>query len=265
MELGQYGQIKTKVWNMLRIDLNCYKSEQMCRRLDSWLARSNELNWDEYFLRLKNDSKELSKFRDFLTINVSEFFRDTERWQYLKNEILPNLLKQAQQQRGVRNLRIWSAGCSVGQEPYTLAMLMDELAPAGNHMILASDLDRGALQKAMGRGPYSADDIREVTADRRLKYFETGGPPYFVKEKVARTVKFRELNLLNDTFETNLDLIVCRNVIIYFTNEAKAELYKRFHAALRPGGILFLGGTEIIPYPKEIGLCSHSISFYLKT
>jgi chemotaxis protein methyltransferase CheR len=265
METIQYTQVKSHVWRMLRIDLNSYKSEQMCRRLDSWLVRSNTPSWEEYFHRLQNDPKELGKFRDYLTINVSEFFRDAERWQTLKDQVVPDLLKEAQRLRpGRGGLKVWSAGCSTGQEPYTLAMLLEEVAPLGDHHILASDLDRGALAKAMARGPYSPEDLRSVSAERRSKYFEPGGPPFFVKEKTARTVKFHELNLLLDPFENNFDLIVCRNVIIYFTNEAKMELYKRFQAALRPGGILFLGGTEVIPRPVDLGLRSQGISFYTR-
>jgi chemotaxis protein methyltransferase CheR len=263
MELDQYGHIKTKVWNLLRIDLNSYKSEQMCRRLDSWLVRSNTTTWDEYFRRLQSDAKELSKFRDYLTINVSEFFRDTDRWKTIQEQVIPQLIKDNQAQRSTKTgLRIWSAGCSTGQEPYTLAIIMDELAPMSDYSVLATDLDRGALQKAMERGPYSQDDVRNVSPERRAKYFDQTGNTFHFKEKYARHVKFRELNLFLDPFETNLDLIVCRNVIIYFTTEAKQELYKHFQSALRPGGILFLGGTEIIPYPNEYGLRSQGISLY---
>jgi chemotaxis protein methyltransferase CheR len=265
MEMNQYAQVKTQIWRLMRIDLSSYKSEQMCRRLDSWLVRSSTSNWEDYFRRVQEDPKELRRFRDYLTINVSEFFRDAERWQSLKDQVIPELLKDAHQYRPRSGLKIWSAGCSTGQEPYTLAMVMDEMAPALPHQVLATDLDRGALQKAMARGPYSLDDVRNVSIERRAKYFEPGGPPFMVKEKTGRTVKFKELNLLLDTFDTNFDLIVCRNVIIYFTAEAKGELYKRFQAALRPGGILFLGGTEVIPRPTEIGLHSQGISFYART
>jgi chemotaxis protein methyltransferase CheR len=265
MEANQYTQVKTQVWKLLHIDLSSYKSEQMCRRLDSWLVRSSTPTWEEYFRRVQEDPKEMRKFRDYLTINVSEFFRDADRWQTLKDQVIPDLLKENQQQRlGKAGLKIWSAGCSTGQEPYTLGIIMDEVAPQLDHHILASDLDRGALQKAQARGPYTVEDLRGVSAERRLKYFEPAGPPFFVKEKTGRMIKFRELNLLLDSFETNFDLIVCRNVIIYFTNEANAELYKHFQSALRPGGILFLGGTEVIPRPAEIGLRSQGISFYVR-
>jgi len=265
MEMIQYAQVKNEVWRLLHIDLNNYKSEQMCRRLDSWLVRSNNPNWNHYFQRLQSEPRELEKFRNYLTINVSEFFRDEDRWQNLKDSTLPGLLKEAQRLRpGQSGLRVWSAGCSNGQEAYTLAMLLEEMAPAGKHQIIATDLDRAALKKACDRGPYSAEDIAKMPAERKHRFFEPGGPPYFVAAKTATKVTFREHDMLLDPFDTNFDLIVCRNVIIYFTNEAKMELYKRFLAALRPGGTLFVGGTEIIPHPAEIGFRSQGISLYTR-
>ncbi len=161
-------------------------------------------------------------------------------------------------------LHIWSAGCSIGAEPYTLSILLDELSPSQPHSILATDLDRGVLAKARTRGPYTREDIQNVSMPRRNTYFEAGGPPFFVKERTARWIEFREHNLLADMYGSNFDLIVCRNVVIYFTAETKNQLYKNFYQALRPGGILFLGGTEIIPKPQEIGFRSQGVSLYVK-
>lgn len=267
MEDVIYEKIKIGVKKMLNIDLNQYKAEQMQRRLDSWLIRSGQKNWDEYLRALAADTKELSKFRDYLTINVSEFFRDGDRWNTLRDKVLPGLLKAAQSksdalQKGA--IKVWSAGCSNGSEPYTLAIMLDEMSAVKTHTVIATDLDRSILARARARGPYSADDTRNVAADQRLKYFDAGGPPYYVKDTIARRVTFKEQNLLVDTFDKNFDLIVCRNVIIYFTIEAKAALYQKFYDALRPGGVLFLGGTEIIPRPGDLGFSNMGGSFYLK-
>jgi chemotaxis protein methyltransferase CheR len=268
MEEIIYSNIKIRVKKLLNIDLNQYKSEQMQRRLDSWLVRMGQKDWDQYFHIVAADQKELSKFRDYLTINVSEFFRDQDRWTTLRSKIIPALAKEALKktepgQKGA--LKIWSAGCSNGSEPYSLAILLDELTSVKNsHYILATDLDRTILAKARARGPYTADDTRNVLSDQRSKYFDPGGPPYFVKDVISKRVTFKEHNLLVDNFEKGFDMIVCRNVIIYFTLEAKAELYKKFNAALRPGGILFLGGTEIIPRPADIGFTNLGGSYYQK-
>ncbi len=268
MDEVTYSKIKVNAKKLLNIDLNQYKSEQMQRRLDSWLVRCGMATWDEYIKLISSNDKELSKFRDYLTINVSEFFRDQDRWTTLKTKVMPDLIKQAlgrtnPSPRGA--LRIWSAGCSNGSEPYSLSILLDELSSIkSGHYLLGTDLDRSILAKARARGPYTAEDTRNVSASQRSQYFDAGGPPYFVKEAVAKRVTFKEHNLLLDSFEKDFDMIVCRNVIIYFTVEAKAELYKKFHSSLRPGGILFLGGTEIIPRPNEIGFINMGGSYYQK-
>ncbi len=260
MESEVYTQVKASVKKLLNIDLTYYKDEQMKRRLDSWLVRTRAASWSDYFKVLAENSNELTRFRDYLTINVTEFFRDPDRWATLAKDVIPQLLNSSNQRNG---LRVWSAGCSIGVEAYTLSMVLDQVSPNLPHQILATDLDRGALQKARARGPYTLDDMRNLTAEQKHKYI-TAEPPYHVKEQYARRITFQEQNLLMDQFDTGFDLIVCRNVIIYFTTEAKSHLYTKFHAALRPGGVLFLGGTEIIPRPTEIGFRNFGISFYMK-
>jgi chemotaxis protein methyltransferase CheR len=265
LENEVYFQVKNIVKSLLDIDLNNYKDEQMKRRLDSWLVRSGTLNWDDYHIRIRKDDKELARFRDYLTINVSEFFRDRERWQALKTNILPELVGQTQNTATPRKgLKAWSAGCSMGAEAYTLSVILNELAPFADHRILATDLDRGILVRARQGGPYSAEEVQSMAPEQRAATFQPDGPPYFIKENIARRVEFREHNLLATPFETGFDLIVCRNVVIYFTSDTKLFLYQRFNNALRPGGILFLGATEIIPRPQDVGFKSHGISFYLK-
>ena len=268
MQEAVFSKIKLNIKKLLNIDLNQYKGEQMMRRLDSWLVRSGHSNWDDYLKLVTSDAKELSKFRDYLTINVSEFFRDQDRWNTLKSKVIPDLIKETNLKNDASpkgSLKIWSAGCSNGSEPYSLGILLDEItAMKSSHYILATDLDRSILTRARARGPYTAEDTRNVSAEQRTRYFDPGGPPYYVKETISKRVTFKEHNLLTDPFEKNFDLIVCRNVIIYFTQEAKAELYQKFHAALRPGGILFLGGTEIIPRPTDIGFINMGGSYYQK-
>jgi chemotaxis protein methyltransferase CheR len=265
MEAETYVQIKNSVKKLLNLNLDHYKDEQMKRRLDSWLVRNNAPSWDEYFARIRKDPKELSRFRDYLTINVSSFFRDLERWQSLKDSVIPRLFKDARQKNPHNpTLNIWSAGCSIGPEPYTLAMLLDDVSAYHDHHILATDFDKGALAKAQNRGPYTAEEVQNLSPTQKLAYLQTGGPPFYVAEKIAKRVQFKEHNLLDDPFPQNMDLIVCRNVVIYFTGETKDVLYRKFRDALRPGGILFVGATEIVPRPQEIGLKGCGISFYEK-
>lgn len=263
MEHNAYLQIRSTVQKMLNIDLSGYKDEQMKRRLDSWIIRMGDASWDDYFARLKVQEKELSRFRDYLTINVTEFFRDFERWNSLKTQILPSLINYVKDPKnGKKSLKIWSAGCSIGAEPFTLLMIMEELNPGIPYSIVGTDLDRGALEKAKAGGPFRQDEVKNVNEKQLSRYFRSDFPPYFVKEEHTRKIEFKEKNLITDSYDSDFDLIVCRNVIIYFTTEVKALLNTKFQKALRPGGILFLGGTEIIPRPVEFGLKNMGISFY---
>ena len=233
MDETTYTNIKVSIKKLLNIDLNSYKSRADAAPIRFLAGSSGNASWDQYTKLLSSDQKELSKFRDYLTINVSEFFRDQDRWTTLKTKVVPDLIKasMAKTDSSTRGaLKIWSAGCSNGSEPYSLSILLDEFAAMrNNHSILATDLDRTILARARARGPYSAEDTRNVYPDQRSKYFDAGGPPYYVKETVGKKVIFKEHNLLLDAFDKDFDLIVCRNVIIYFTMEAKATLYQKFY------------------------------------
>ncbi len=264
MEPEVYHQVKLTVKRILNIDLNYYKDEQMKRRLDSWLARSSVVSWNDYFRLIAKSPEEQARFRGYLTINVTEFFRDLDRWQMLRQTLLPGLLREAQGRPGLGGFQVWSAGCSIGVEAYTLAILLDETARTHRYSILATDLDRDALRKARAGGPYKPEDIHNLSPEQRVRYLTSKEGQYYVKDFLAKPIRFEEQDLNSDRFGSGFDLIVCRNVIIYFTNEAKQKLYKKFHDALRIGGVLFLGGTEIIPSPKEIGFRNQGYSFYIK-
>ena len=259
MELEVYNQIKISIKKILGIDLEHYKEQQMRRRLDSWLARVGAPNWDAYFEKIQSDKTELRRFRDFITINVTEFFRDQERWDHLQDKVLPALLSESR-----NGLRIWSAGCSKGAEIYSVAMILEEISRLHKHYLLASDLDKGALNIALNGGPYVSEEIRNVSPVRKSTHFISGGPPHYLNDNLKSKIKFKEHDLLKHDYEKNLDLIICRNVVIYFTAETKQVLFQRFNEALRKGGILFVGGTEIIPRPQEIGFKSSGFSFYIK-
>lgn len=257
MQELEYKYVKHKLRRLTGIDLNCYKAPQMQRRLKAYLTRTGYPNWPKFFQAIQVDPVALSKFRDYLTINVSSFLRDLEKYEYLRTSILPELL------RNRAALWMWSAGCARGQEAYSLAMLLAEAAGSPDqHRILATDIDRSALDWARTGGPYTADDIANVPADWLQRYFDFYANSYWVNEKLKSRITFRQHNLLSDTIIGKFDLIICRNVVIYFQPEAKRELYHRFYEALRPGGVLFVGGTEIVPKATEIGFEAINVSFY---
>lgn len=257
MHTAEHALIKREVLRLTGVDLDHYKTAQMQRRLQAYLKRSGHPDWPTFFRALRNDPVALEKFKAYLTINVSSFFRDIERFRHLHQAILPELL------RARSKLRVWSAGCSRGQEPYSLAILLAELAgPLRRHYILATDIDRSALEWARAGGPYTAEEVKDVPPSWLQRYFTHRDGAYWVTEELKEKVQFREHNLLSDPYEKDFDLIVCRNVVIYFTAEVKQRLYRRFRDALRPGGVFFVGGTEIVLNARELGLEMVGISFY---
>jgi chemotaxis protein methyltransferase CheR len=253
-----YLDFKKQVSVLCGIDLSNYKSQQMDRRINSFMSLWNVTNYDEYFDLLQSDLKIRNEFINKLTINVSEFYRNPERFTELQQRIFPELLKRQP------SIRIWSAGCSDGSEPYSLAIIAKELHVEQQVSIVGSDIDRQILQKAR-EGVYSANEVKSMPPELVTKYFlETAGNKFRLLDSIKKMVEFRFQNLLADSFENNWDLIVCRNVVIYFTEEAKNELYYRFITALRPGGYILVGGTEPILQYRNFGLEHVFSSFYQK-
>ncbi len=238
------------------IDLQLYKEQQMRRRINNLIQKTPFKSYTSFFADAVRDKQKFADFIEYLTINVSEFFRNPDKFDQVEKDVIPYLLKRND------SLNIWSAGCSIGAEPYTLSIIMKELTPSKRHRILATDLDIEIIGKAK-KGIYTADEIRAMRSDRKVKYFtKTPDGKFAIKPEIKSAVDFRRHNLLKDRFETNFDLILCRNVVIYFTEEAKAELYKNFFKALKPGGILFVGGTESILNSRQIGYTTYKPFFY---
>lgn len=253
-----YSHFLRQVKRLTGIDLAAYKSQQMRRRLGTVMARNRVANLYEYAKLLERPEK-LQEFMDFFTINVSEFFRIPDKFQYLATSIVPGLMTRGGE------FRIWSAGCSNGAEPYSLAIMMDEIAPFGRWSILATDVDRTTLARAQRGDCYSAGDLRNVSAKRLSRYFDKDGDGYSVKDSIKRRVRFAVHDLLKDPYQQGFHLIVCRHVVIYFTEDAKDAIYSKFWGSLVDGGVLFLGGTEIIPQARGTGFESVSVSFYRKS
>ena len=250
-----WGAFKRKLKAKTEIDLDLYKEPQMKRRIGSLVTRKGYDSYTKYFDMATQDKTEFDAFIEYLTINVSEFFRTPEKFGKLETDVIPDLLKRSSK------LNIWSAGCSIGAEPYSLAIIMKEMTPGTRHRILASDLDIEILAKAK-RGVYTADEIKCMSPERRRKYFDEDGDHYAVKQEIKSMIEFKRHNLLQDKFETGFDLILCRNVVIYFTDEAKEQLYRHFFEALKPGGILFVGATESILNFRKMGYTSFQPFFY---
>lgn len=256
MDEKDWAEFKRKLKSKTDIDLDLYKEPQMKRRIGNLVTRSSAKSFVEYFDTVAKDKDDFAEFIEYLTINVSEFYRTPDKFAKLETDVIPDLLKRSPK------LNIWSAGCSIGAEPYSLSMIMKEMTPGKRHRILATDLDIEILAKAK-KGVYMENEIKSLSPERRQKYFDKlPDNKYAVKEDIKSCIEFKRHNLLKDPFEKDFDLILCRNVVIYFTEEAKDQLYTRFFGALKPGGILFVGATEAILNFRKMGYTSYQPFFY---
>ena len=244
---------------LAKIDLVNYKVTQMQRRLNTYMQHQTSCrNVVDFCELLAHDPQELKKLKGYITINVTEFYRDPVQYKQLQTSVLPELLKQSP------SLQVWSAGCSDGSEAYTLAMMLTESALCKDFRILATDLDQNILRQAAEGGPYHQNEIKSVPPSMLSKYFTVNDGKYWIVDSLKRKIIFRPQNLLKDKFEKNLDLIVCRNVTIYFTEEAKRHLEERFHESLKMNGILFIGATEAMFEFSKRGFNKLGPSFYRK-
>ncbi len=260
-----FARFKQAIYKKTGIDLSLYKSQQMHRRLYNMVERAGLRTFDEYFALIEQEEQEFFAFLDRMTINVSELFRNPEKWEELTHSVLPELLKTRS------NLKVWSAGCSYGAEPYTLLLLLSQMTKYGRHTLHATDIDKKILAKAQ-EGLFTEADVKNVPPKLLEEYFHTLSQPnshlnptlpkYQIKPGLRAKIGFRQQNLLADRFENDYDLICCRNVVIYFTDEAKERLYEQFVKSLRVGGYLLVGGTERIVGYQNLGLDNPIPFFY---
>lgn len=248
---------KQRLFTKSSINLNDYKPTQMQRRITNLMTRHGATTYLGFFDMMERNSQLYKEFIDFLTINVTEFFRTPEKFDELEKKVIPDLLNKN------KKLSIWSAGCSIGAEPYSIAMILNELTPGLKHRILATDLDMEILGKAK-KGYYTMNELKNMPTPRLSKYFKQVDGTFQLSEDIKSRVEFGRHNLLLDKFDSGFDLILCRNVVIYFTEEAKDALYRRFFASLKSGGVLFVGGTEAILNFRDIGFQSYMPFFYRK-
>jgi len=256
--MNTYEDFKKEILALTKIDLNAYKEQQMKRRIDSLVKKNNFKGYPDYTDALKKKGEVFDEFINYITINVSEFYRNPDQWKLMDEQFLPDLIN-----RFGKNLKVWSAACSTGDEPYSLVMAFSKHIPMNQIRINATDLDKTVIAKAKV-GLYDAKSIAGVPADLKKKYFTPVGPSFQISDEIKKHVTFREHNLLKDKYDTNYDFIICRNVLIYFTEDAKAEVFKKFSDSLKPGGLLFIGSTEQIMKYKEIGLKRENSFYYRK-
>lgn len=219
---------------------------------------------DDYLNKLSNnkDTEERRQLISILTTNVSSFRREQHHFEHLVSKVMPTLKEKLE--KGGR-IRIWSAGCSGGQEPYTIGIEILKCIPAAAEkdvLVLATDIDPAILQKARS-GTYNASDLQVISADDRKRYFQSDGQSFRVSNDLRSLVRFRELNLHTDWPMTGtFDAIFCRNVLIYFDEAHQRALWPRFREMLVHGGHLYLGHSERIHPLDGSGFQSRGATIY---
>lgn len=255
-----YEEFKIDVYRLTDIDLNMYKERQMKRRIESLLSRKGFNGYESFYRGMKQDKELLRTFVSYLTINVSQFYRNPLQWENFEHEIIPYLKKNF----GDR-ITIWSAACSTGDEPYTIAMILSKYVSLDKVKIIATDIDEDVISFAKA-GVYSAKSLVDLPQEYVNKFFKkVDDTHYEISEKIKACVTFKKHNLLKDKYFDNLSIIVCRNVVIYFTDEAKDNIYRNFNKSLDDNGILFIGSTEQILKAREFGFESVRTFFYKKS
>ncbi|MSS42922.1 protein-glutamate O-methyltransferase CheR [Anaerosalibacter bizertensis] len=256
--MDKYEIFKQEVEKLIGINLNLYKEKQMKRRITSLLARNDFKDFDDYLIGLKKDENLLNEFVNYLTINVSEFYRNPNQWKVLEDDIIPTFIKKWDNPP-----KIWSSACSTGEEPYSIVMLLSKFFDLKDINVLATDIDLEAINKAK-IGIYNKKSLENLPKEFKRKYFTPLQNTYKIKDEIKQCVTFKKIDLLKDSFTKNVDLIMCRNVMIYFTEAGKELLYKKFHNSLSDEGILFVGSTEQIILPNKHNFEPVKTFFYKK-
>jgi chemotaxis protein methyltransferase CheR len=244
-------KVQSRILNQINrvtgFDARQYRAPTLKRRLERRLLATKSKSFKEYLELLKKNHSESHKFLDDLSINVSDFFRDRRIFITLKEKILPNLLKEISAQKGKR-MRIWSIGCAKGQEPYSLAIILNDMMENEekelNISIHATDINKALLTQA-SKGFYQKKEIKNVPKKYLDQYFQKMSKSEFqVKENIRKLIKFRQHNIISEDISGKFHLILCRNLFIFFTPELQKKTFVKIHSSLKKDGILVLGTAE---------------------
>ncbi len=245
----QFNKLRSLLHQEAGIALADIKKELMYGRLFRRIRNLNLSGFDDYLSLLEHKpEQEMGDFINSITTNLTGFFREEHHFHYLQNEVLPWIY---QRHRIDKRIRIWSAGCSTGEEPYSIAMALLESIPEPQKwdiQILATDIDSQVISTA-SFGIYGAGAIAKISPRRKQRWFEQAGQEeggkMIIKKEVRNLVTFKRLNLVDDwAMRNKFDVIFCRNVVIYFDRKTKCRLFARFAEHSCPGGFLFIGHSE---------------------
>lgn len=241
----------------LEIDLEAYKQKQLQRRIGTIMRRSKAATLEEYAAMIEQDEEIKKTFLDYITINVTEFFRNKDLFDTFEELVTTQLYPE------FGALKVWSAACSIGAEPYSLAMIMKRNQIDMQQRILATDIDRTILLHAYS-GEFREPDLKNISADDRNNHFILENGRYKLDDEIKQMVNFKRHDLIKDRYEKGFHAIVCRNVTIYFKKEIKEIIYQNISHSLVKKGLFFTGATETIYHPEQFGLKKVASFIYQK-
>ncbi len=237
--------LQKRIFKERGLDLGQYRDKCLKRRIDVRLGATGVHTYSEYMAVLKKDPSEYDRLLDTLTINVTNFFRDKSTYRIIEDKVIPELIS-SKKREGKRIIRVWSAACASGEEPYSMAILFHKILGEriGDYLvsIYGTDIDKKVMEKAK-RGEYEAGTVSEVDEKILRRYFNCN-LKYNLKEEIKQMVRFKRHDLISDRPLARLDIILCRNVLIYFSRNLQMRLFDKFYKALNEGGYLILGKTE---------------------
>ncbi len=238
-----FAEVREILFERIGFDLGMYKDGCIRRRVARRARICGAHDVAEYLQRLRDDKDEVPALMAALTIHVSQFFRNITTFEYLRDRVLPELIQRLRSDRR-KELKVWCAGCAGGEEPYTLALLLREMAPLGLPVsLLATDISPDILLRA-GEGLYEPQRLTELPDPLLEQYFTAEGKNYRLHKTIRRMVHFKRHNIMTDTEYPEADLILCRNVLIYFSREEQERIIGHFARVLPAGGFLVLGRSE---------------------
>jgi two-component system, chemotaxis family, CheB/CheR fusion protein len=244
-DLAHFEEILQHLHQVRGFDFTAYKRASLLRRVTKRMEAVGIESFEAYYDYLQLHQDEFDALFNTILINVTSFFRDREVWTYMGEQVLPALLEDRKRE----TVRVWSAGCSSGHEPYTIAMLLAEhvgsAALRERVKIYATDVDEEALAEARA-AVYSARYLDDVPAAMVAKYFDRNGSEYTVNRDLRRAVIFGRHDLVQDAPISRIDLLVCRNTLMYFHADAQSRILARFYFAVNPGGYVMLGRAEML-------------------
>ncbi len=259
-------QIFSTIEKVTNFDASQYRFSTLMRRLNLRLSATHSSNHREYLMVLKKDPIECQRFIQTLTINVTDFFRDKEVFLYMKNNYFPQLIGHADKRKR-RSLSTWSMGCSRGQEPYSLAILWHEFLGSKINdykiMIQATDVDGEALSKARS-GLYTPRETASLSKSFLRKYFFKQDGMFKIKPSLQKMIKFKQFDIIKDPPPGKFDMVLCRNVFIFFEAQLQKKLLEKLYASLKKEGILILGRAEMLHDEEHFQCLSGRFHIYKK-